>query len=93
MNGTFKSTRNLNYDILDLTDKPTVPGNCRYPLANLHSDVILHFVPDENFVYISEGLCIREGNLQFADCHKSYENLKKIRLSQSLQINDNLFRL
>jgi len=62
-------------------------------LSNPLSVASLYCVPDENIVYISEGLCIREGNLQFADCHKSYENLKKIRLSQSLQINDNLFRL
>jgi len=62
-------------------------------IGNLHFELSVDVVPDENIVYISEGLCIREGNLQFADCHKSYENLKKIRLSQSLQINDNLFRL
>ena len=67
--------------------------SCIFPIANLNIELSVDVVPDENIVYISEGLCIREGNLQFADCHKSYENLKKIRLSQSLQINDNLFRL
>jgi hypothetical protein len=27
---TFKSTKKLNRDLLDLFDKPKIPGNCRF---------------------------------------------------------------
>ena len=42
---TFKSTKNLNHDILDLLDKPTIPGNCMFHQSNPHTEVILDYVP------------------------------------------------
>ncbi len=40
----YSNQKNLIHDILDLTDKPTIPGHCGFPLANLQSVTIVDFV-------------------------------------------------
>jgi len=42
---SFKSTKNLNHDILDSVDKPIVPGHCILALANPHNAPIVDCVP------------------------------------------------
>jgi hypothetical protein len=45
---TFKSTKDLNRDILDSLTKPENPGNCRFPLTNLQKRPMIDFVPKSN---------------------------------------------
>jgi hypothetical protein len=49
--------------MLGSLDKSKTPGHCMFPLTNPHSAESLYFVPDENIVIDSEGLCIRRSNL------------------------------
>ena len=45
---TFKSTKKVDCDIEGLLDKPKIPRNCIFPLANPHSGESVDFVPKSN---------------------------------------------
>jgi hypothetical protein len=38
----------MNRDILDLLTKPTIPGNCGFPMTNLNKEPGVGFVPQSN---------------------------------------------
>ncbi len=48
MGYAFEPTKKSNRDILDMLSKPKTSGHWGFPLANLHSAVISHYVPESN---------------------------------------------
>ena len=46
MDCSFKSTKKLSRDVLDLLDKSKTPRHCGFPMANLQSDEIVDYVPN-----------------------------------------------
>ncbi len=44
----FKSTKKLYSEILGFLNKPKTPGHCGFPLANLHFELSMDYVPEEN---------------------------------------------
>ena len=73
----FQIRQKLNHDILDSLTKPKTPGHCGFPMANLHSELSLGFVPEENIGENLDQLCIREGNLKYLEGKIVDANLKK----------------
>jgi hypothetical protein len=71
VNCTFKSTKKLAGNILDLLNESTVPGYCIFPLSNPHSVPVLDIVPDENIGKASKRLWNRLGNLKFVNFYQS----------------------
>ena len=45
---THKTTKKLDLDLLGLLNKSKIPGNCGFPLANLHSVESVDVVPKSN---------------------------------------------
>ena len=46
----LKFSKKLNRGILDLLNKPTIPGNYIFPLSNLHFKLGVDFVPESNLL-------------------------------------------
>jgi len=63
---TFKSTRKLDRDNLDLLDKPKTAGHCDFPLTNLHSGESVYYVPESNISNQLNSLYICSGNTQLS---------------------------
>jgi hypothetical protein len=40
----------MNCDILDLLTKPTIPGNCGFPMTNLNKEPGVGFVPESKLL-------------------------------------------
>jgi hypothetical protein len=68
----------LDQDIGELKVKNLSCGLCICNLHNFYLKQNMGVVPASNLGENSGMLCIRLGNLQLANFHKSYANLKKI---------------
>jgi hypothetical protein len=71
-----KSTKKRNLCILVLLDESEIRGHCMFPLTNIYFGESVDFVPNENIIYDSKGLCIRWGNLKYLDRKMGYANEK-----------------
>jgi hypothetical protein len=62
---TFKSTKILHHDGLDLLNKPKIVRSCIFPIANPYFELSVDYVPDENIGKDFEWLWIRRRNRIF----------------------------